>query len=66
MFPLQPLALPAVERVFFSLGPQDLQNTLALLQSITDFSSALQAVGDSACFNPSLKSKLLEIPTVSA
>ena len=66
MFPLQPLALHAVERVFFSLGPQDLQNTLALVQSITDFSSAFQAVGDSVCFNPSLKGKLLEILTVSA
>ena len=66
MFPLQPLALPAVERVFFSLGPQDLQNTLALVQSITDFSSAFQAVGDSVCFNPSLKGKLLEILMVSA
>ena len=52
--------------MFFSLGPQDLQNTLALLQSITDFSSAFQAAGDSACFNPSLKGKLLEILTVSA
>ena len=66
VFPLQPSALPAVQRMFFSLGPQDLQNTLALLQSITDFSSAFQAAGDSACFNPSLKGKLLEILTVSA
>ncbi|XP_040508953.1 maestro heat-like repeat-containing protein family member 2B [Gallus gallus] len=49
--------------MFFSLGSQDLQNTLALVQSITDFSSAFQAVGDSACFNPSLKGKLLEILT---
>ena len=52
--------------MFFSLGPQDLQNNLALVQSITDFSSAFQAVGDSACFNPSLKGKLLEILMVSA
>ncbi|POI20014.1 hypothetical protein CIB84_016240, partial [Bambusicola thoracicus] len=60
----RPLALRTVQRVFFSLGPQDLQNTLALLQSIADFSSAFHAVGDSACFNPSLKGKLLEILTV--
>ena len=66
MSPLQPLALPTVERMFFSLGPQDFQNNLALVQSITDFSSAFQAVGDSVCFNPSLKGKLLEILTVSA
>jgi len=52
--------------MFLSLGPQDLQNNLALVQSITDFSSALQAVDDSACFNSSLKSKLLEILMVSA
>ncbi|XP_052527282.1 maestro heat-like repeat-containing protein family member 2B [Tympanuchus pallidicinctus] len=47
--------------MFFSLGPQDLQNNLALVQSITSFSSALQAVDDSACFNSSFKGKLLEI-----
>ncbi|POI27730.1 hypothetical protein CIB84_008521, partial [Bambusicola thoracicus] len=47
--------------LLYSCSCRDLQNTLALLQSITDFSSAFQAVGDSACFNPSLKSKLLEI-----
>ena len=52
--------------MFFSLGPQDLQNKLALVQSITDLSSAFQAVGDSACFNLSLKGKLLEILMVSA
>ena len=52
--------------MFFSLGPQDLQNKLALVQSITNFSSAFQAVGDSACFNPSLKGKLLEILIMSA
>ncbi|XP_065596924.1 maestro heat-like repeat-containing protein family member 2B [Cyrtonyx montezumae] len=40
---------------------QDLQNKLALLQSITDFSSAFQAVGDSGCFSTSLKHILLEI-----
>ena len=66
MSPLQPLALPTVERMFFSLGPQDLQNKLALVQSITDCSSAFQAVGDSACFNPCLKGKLLDILMVSA
>eukprot|EP00076_Gallus_gallus_P036841 XP_025002379.1 maestro heat-like repeat-containing protein family member 2B isoform X2 [Gallus gallus] len=49
--------------LLYSCSCRDLQNTLALLQSITDFSSAFQAVGDSACFNPSLKSKLLEILT---
>ena len=43
-----------------------MQNKLALVQSITDLSSAFQAVGDSACFNPSLKGKLLEILTVRA
>eukprot|EP00076_Gallus_gallus_P042336 XP_025007874.1 maestro heat-like repeat-containing protein family member 2B [Gallus gallus] len=52
--------------LLYSCSCRDLQNTLALLQSITDFSSAFQAVGDSACFNPSLKGKLLEILTVSA
>uniref|UniRef100_A0A8V0XD46 Uncharacterized protein n=1 Tax=Gallus gallus TaxID=9031 RepID=A0A8V0XD46_CHICK len=49
--------------LLYSCSCRDLQNTLALLQSITNFSSAFQAVGDSACFNPSLKSKLLEILT---
>jgi len=52
--------------MFFSLGPQDLQNKLALVQSITDLSSAFQAVGDSACINLSLKGKLREILMVSA
>ena len=66
MSPLQPLSLPAVQRLFFSLGPQDLQNNLALVQSITDFSSAFQGVGDCTCFNPFLKGKLLEILMVSA
>ncbi|XP_040513257.1 maestro heat-like repeat-containing protein family member 2B [Gallus gallus] len=49
--------------LLYSCSCRDLQNTLALVQSITDFSSAFQAVGDSACFNPSLKGKLLEILT---
>ena len=73
-----PLALPphvslrarspsrSSKKVFFSLGPQDLQNKLALVQSITDFSSAFHAVGGSACFNTSLKGKLLEILMVSS
>ena len=52
--------------MFFSLGPQDLRNNLALVQSITDSSSAFQTVGDSASLNPSLKGKLLEILMVSA
>ena len=43
-----------------------MQNKLALVQSITDFSSAFHAVGGSAFFNPFLKSKLLEILMVSA
>ncbi|XP_031452019.1 maestro heat-like repeat-containing protein family member 2B [Phasianus colchicus] len=47
--------------MLYSCSCRDLQNNLALVQSITDFSSAFQAVGDSACFNPSLKGKLLEI-----
>ncbi|XP_032298161.1 maestro heat-like repeat-containing protein family member 2A [Coturnix japonica] len=47
--------------LLYSCSCQDLQNKLALVQSITDFSSAFHAVGDSACFNPSLKGKLLEI-----
>ncbi|XP_031451970.1 maestro heat-like repeat-containing protein family member 2B [Phasianus colchicus] len=47
--------------MLYSCSCRDLQNNLALVQSITDFSSAFQAVGDSSCFNPSLKSKLLEI-----
>ncbi len=64
--PCSPWPFPQFKECSSLLGPQDLQNTLALLQSITDFSSAFQAVGDSACFNPSLKSKLLEILTVSA
>ena len=59
-------ALPTVQRMFFSLGPQDLQNKLVLVQSITDLSSAIHAVGASACFNTSLKGKLLEILMVSA
>ncbi|XP_048811751.1 maestro heat-like repeat-containing protein family member 2B [Lagopus muta] len=47
--------------MLYSCSCRDLQNNLALVQSITDCSSAYQAVGDSASFNPSLKSKLLEI-----
>uniref|UniRef100_A0A803YNE8 Maestro heat like repeat family member 1 n=2 Tax=Meleagris gallopavo TaxID=9103 RepID=A0A803YNE8_MELGA len=47
--------------MLYSCSCRDLQNNLALVQSITDFSAAFQAVGDSACFNPSLKGKLLEI-----
>ncbi|XP_031451981.1 maestro heat-like repeat-containing protein family member 2B [Phasianus colchicus] len=47
--------------MLYSCSCRDLQNNLALVQSITDFSSAFQAVGDSACFNISLKGKLLEI-----
>ncbi|XP_052527287.1 maestro heat-like repeat-containing protein family member 2B [Tympanuchus pallidicinctus] len=47
--------------MLYSCSCQDLQNNLALVQSITNFSSALQAVDDSACFNPSFKGKLLEI-----
>ncbi|XP_031466425.1 uncharacterized protein LOC116240232 [Phasianus colchicus] len=48
--------------MLYSCSCRDLQNNLALVQSITDFSSAFQAVvGDSACFNPFLKGKLLEI-----
>ncbi|XP_042722729.1 maestro heat-like repeat-containing protein family member 2B [Lagopus leucura] len=47
--------------MLYSCSCQDLQNNLALVQSITDCSSAFQAVGGSASFNPSLKSKLLEI-----
>ncbi|XP_072198881.1 LOW QUALITY PROTEIN: maestro heat-like repeat-containing protein family member 2B [Excalfactoria chinensis] len=47
--------------LLYSCSCQDLQNKLALVQSITDFSSAFRAVGDSACFNPSLKGKLMEI-----
>uniref|UniRef100_A0A669PZL2 Maestro heat like repeat family member 1 n=1 Tax=Phasianus colchicus TaxID=9054 RepID=A0A669PZL2_PHACC len=49
--------------LLYSCSRQDLQNKLALVQSITDFSSAVHAVGDSAFFNPSLKGKLLEILT---
>eukprot|EP00076_Gallus_gallus_P036662 XP_025002200.1 maestro heat-like repeat-containing protein family member 2B [Gallus gallus] len=47
--------------LLYSCSCWDLQNKLALVQSITDLSSAFQAVGDSACFNLSLKGKLLEI-----
>ncbi|XP_042665272.1 maestro heat-like repeat-containing protein family member 2B [Centrocercus urophasianus] len=47
--------------MLYSCSCRDLQNNLALVQSITDCSSAFQAVGGSASFNPSLKSKLLEI-----
>ncbi|XP_019467988.1 maestro heat-like repeat-containing protein family member 2B [Meleagris gallopavo] len=47
--------------MLYSCSCRDLQNNLALVQSITDFSSAFQGVGDSVCFNPTLKGKLLEI-----
>uniref|UniRef100_G1NP73 Uncharacterized protein n=1 Tax=Meleagris gallopavo TaxID=9103 RepID=G1NP73_MELGA len=47
--------------LLYSCSCRDLQNKLALVQSITDFSSAFHAMGGSACFNTSLKSKLLEI-----
>ncbi|XP_010705722.2 maestro heat-like repeat-containing protein family member 2B [Meleagris gallopavo] len=47
--------------LLYSCSCRDLQNKLALVQSITDFSSAFHAVGGSAFFNPFLKSKLLEI-----
>ncbi|OXB79533.1 UNVERIFIED_CONTAM: hypothetical protein H355_000349 [Colinus virginianus] len=47
--------------LLYSCSCQDLQNKLALVQSITNISSAFQAVGDSSCFNASLKDTLLEI-----
>ncbi|XP_019467987.1 maestro heat-like repeat-containing protein family member 2B [Meleagris gallopavo] len=47
--------------MLYSCSCRDLQNNLALVQSITDFSAAFQGVGDCVCFNPSLKGKLLEI-----
>ncbi|XP_031408422.1 maestro heat-like repeat-containing protein family member 2B [Meleagris gallopavo] len=47
--------------LLYSCSCQDLQNKLALVQSITDFSSAFQAVGDSSFFNSALKGKVLEI-----
>ncbi|XP_031412448.1 maestro heat-like repeat-containing protein family member 2B [Meleagris gallopavo] len=47
--------------LLYSCSCRDLQNKLALVQSITDCSSAFHAVGGSACFNTSLKGKLLEI-----
>ncbi|XP_065597444.1 maestro heat-like repeat-containing protein family member 2B [Cyrtonyx montezumae] len=47
--------------LLYSCSCQDLQNKLALVQSITDFCSAFQAVGDSGCFNTSLKHTLLKI-----
>ncbi|OXB51335.1 UNVERIFIED_CONTAM: hypothetical protein H355_002590 [Colinus virginianus] len=47
--------------LLYSCSCQDLQNKLALVQSITNVSSAFQAAGDSCCFNTSLKDTLLEI-----
>ncbi|XP_031413020.1 maestro heat-like repeat-containing protein family member 2B [Meleagris gallopavo] len=47
--------------LLYSCSCRDLQNKLALVQSITDFSSAVHAVGNPAFFNPSLKDKLLKI-----
>ncbi|OXB56516.1 hypothetical protein ASZ78_009193, partial [Callipepla squamata] len=47
--------------LLYSCSCQNLQNKLALVQSITNVSSAFQAVGDSSCFNTSLKDTLLEI-----
>ncbi|OXB63937.1 hypothetical protein ASZ78_001058 [Callipepla squamata] len=47
--------------LLYSCSCQDLQNKLALVQSIANVSSAFQAAGDSCCFNTSLKDTLLEI-----
>ncbi|KAM9193184.1 maestro heat-like repeat-containing protein family member 2B [Mergus octosetaceus] len=57
----QPVALPPVQRVFFSLGPQNSQTNLALVQSILEVGCAVQAVGNLGSFHPVLKHKLLLI-----
>lgn len=66
MFLSQPVALPPLQRVFFSLGPQNLQTNLALVQSILEVGCAIQAVGNLGSFHPVLKHKLLLILQVSA
>lgn len=66
VFLLQPVALHPVQSVFFSLGPQNLQKNLALVQSITEVGRAIQAVGNFSSFDPVLQHKLLLILQVSA
>ncbi|XP_068535447.1 maestro heat-like repeat-containing protein family member 2B [Anas acuta] len=61
MFLSQPVALPPVPRVFFSLGPQNLQTNLALAQSILEVGCAIHAAGNLGSFHPVLKHKLLLI-----
>ncbi|KAM9193144.1 maestro heat-like repeat-containing protein family member 2B [Mergus octosetaceus] len=64
----QPVALPPVPpvpSVFFSLGPQNLQTNLAVVQSILEVGCAIQAVGNLGSFHPVLKHKLLLILQVS-
>ncbi|KAI6069728.1 Maestro heat-like repeat-containing protein family member 2B isoform X1 [Aix galericulata] len=64
VFLLQPVALPPVPpapSVFFSLGPQNLQTDLAVVQSILEVGCAIQAVGNLGSFHPVLKHKLLLI-----
>ncbi|XP_068535455.1 maestro heat-like repeat-containing protein family member 2B [Anas acuta] len=57
----QPVALPPVQRVFLSLGPQNLQTNLALVQSILEVGCAIHAAGNLGSFHPVLKHKLLLI-----
>lgn len=49
-----------------SFWPQDLQLKLALVQSITEVSSAIRAVGDCGSFELSLKQEVTRTLLVSA
>ena len=59
-------ALQRVQGVLCSLWPQDLQLKLALVQSITEVSCAIQAVGDCGSFELSLKQEATRTLLVSA
>jgi len=59
MLLLHPSALPRVQGVLCSLCPQDWQLKLALVQSVTEVSSAIQAVGDCGSFELGLKQKVM-------
>ena len=59
-------ALQRVQGVLCSLWPQDLQLKLALVQSVTEVSCAIQAVGDCGSFELSLKQEATRTLLVSA
>lgn len=59
-------ALQRVQGVLCSLCPQEMQLKLALVQSVTEVSSAIQTVGDAGSFELSSKQEVTQTLLVSA